>query len=276
MTDSGGMQVGLAAYLPFGAPALASGVIDAKRFTGHERDGSGLDYMLARYYNWGWGRFLSVDPSVSSMDPARPQSWNRYTYAMNNPLRFVDPDGAQSVPTTPVTQIVGKYMFHFDPLHGVGQGWHIDVSVKRGGQWTKIGRLVPGEDGLKSLAHLGKSEEVPKAALKALLKKEESFSPKARAVLAAMLEECESLAAAKAALKTAGKVLGKLAIPLAIVTEIAFMEQANASDDKEAIQEANMISLIMFGKPMDRLDGNQLRQLWAELAGGKKLGEGAK
>ncbi|HEV7767309.1 MAG TPA: RHS repeat-associated core domain-containing protein [Thermoanaerobaculia bacterium] len=39
------------------------------------------------------GRFLSVDPAKESIDPNQPQTWNRYTYAGNNPLRYVDPDG---------------------------------------------------------------------------------------------------------------------------------------------------------------------------------------
>jgi hypothetical protein len=49
--------------------------------------------MLARYYTSTAGRFLSVDPASSSSDPLQPQSWNRYSYAANNPLRYIDPDG---------------------------------------------------------------------------------------------------------------------------------------------------------------------------------------
>jgi len=45
-----------------------------------------------RTYASGLGRFLSVDPKMSARLQA-PQSWNRYAYAWNNPLKFVDPDG---------------------------------------------------------------------------------------------------------------------------------------------------------------------------------------
>ena len=43
----------------------------------------------------GLGRFLSLDPTRRSQDPRRPQSWNRYVYALNNPLRFIDPNGLE-------------------------------------------------------------------------------------------------------------------------------------------------------------------------------------
>jgi hypothetical protein len=36
---------------------------------------------------------MSLDPSQSSADPLKPQTWNRYVYTLNNPLRFIDPDG---------------------------------------------------------------------------------------------------------------------------------------------------------------------------------------
>ena len=39
------------------------------------------------------GRFISPDPLLSSGDISDPQSWNRYTYALNNPLIFTDPLG---------------------------------------------------------------------------------------------------------------------------------------------------------------------------------------
>jgi hypothetical protein len=52
-----------------------------------------LDFFGARYFSGAQGRFASVDPSMLSTVLANPQSWNRYTYALNNPLRYVDPNG---------------------------------------------------------------------------------------------------------------------------------------------------------------------------------------
>jgi RHS repeat-associated protein len=76
--------------------------LEPMKFTGHERDYTTsfdsnvhdyLDYMHARYYSPGWGRFLSVDPTWESADLGKPQSWNRYSYVMNNPINATDPDG---------------------------------------------------------------------------------------------------------------------------------------------------------------------------------------
>ncbi|MEM7353878.1 MAG: RHS repeat-associated core domain-containing protein, partial [Acidobacteriota bacterium] len=61
-------------------------------FAGHERDFSvGTDSMHARHYFPALGRFLSTDPAPG--DFTAPLSWNRYTYALSNPLTYVDPDG---------------------------------------------------------------------------------------------------------------------------------------------------------------------------------------
>ncbi len=87
-------------YFPFGEEALASGGSNVTLgFTGHEldtNDSTGtiddLTYMMARYQHPQLGRFLSFDPGDSAK-PAKPQTWNKYVYAVNNPLRFVDPDG---------------------------------------------------------------------------------------------------------------------------------------------------------------------------------------
>jgi RHS repeat-associated protein len=65
-----------------------------QKFTGYERDDeTGLDYAQARYYSSLIGRFTSPDPLLSSGKPLQPQSWNRYSYVLNNPLKFVDPKG---------------------------------------------------------------------------------------------------------------------------------------------------------------------------------------
>jgi murein DD-endopeptidase MepM/ murein hydrolase activator NlpD len=78
--------------------------------------------MLARYYSAGLGRFLSVDPAADSVELENPQTWNRYTYALNNPLRFNDPDGE-----------------HVNPVTGT-------EGVKRGGGLGQVRRDASGRD----------------------------------------------------------------------------------------------------------------------------------
>src|SRR5512136_2198390 len=57
------------------------------RSSGKERDvETGLDYFGARYYSGAQGRFTSPDPGAWIF--LEPQSINRYSYALNNPLRF--------------------------------------------------------------------------------------------------------------------------------------------------------------------------------------------
>ncbi len=47
--------------------------------------------MTGRIYDPALARFLTPDPVVSMRSPS--QSWNRYAYAENSPLRFTDPTG---------------------------------------------------------------------------------------------------------------------------------------------------------------------------------------
>jgi RHS repeat-associated protein len=93
-------------YLPFGeewcagppaGPCSSLPPGQSRRFTGKERDAeSGLDYFGARYYGSKTGRFTTVDPVYTWRENlADPQRWNRYGYARNNPLKFVDPDGRE-------------------------------------------------------------------------------------------------------------------------------------------------------------------------------------
>ena len=93
-------------YLPFGEEIVAgtggrtvqTGYSNSdtvrQKFTGYERDAeTNLDYAQARYYASSQGRFASLDPLAASARLATPQSWNRYPYVLNNPVRFVDPSG---------------------------------------------------------------------------------------------------------------------------------------------------------------------------------------
>lgn len=64
------------------------------RFTSKERDAeTGLDYFGARYLSAAQGRFTSPDPLLASGRVENPQTWNRYAYVLNNPLRLIDRTG---------------------------------------------------------------------------------------------------------------------------------------------------------------------------------------
>jgi RHS repeat-associated protein len=51
-------------------------------------------YFPERQYRSSQGRWLSPDPAgLSAVNASNPQSWNRYAYVLNNPLRYSDPLG---------------------------------------------------------------------------------------------------------------------------------------------------------------------------------------
>jgi RHS repeat-associated protein len=107
VNDEGKIKSKATVY-PYGKTVKEESFAGAKNrylFTGKERDG-GLDYFGARYYNSRIGKFVSVDPALSTFAV--------YDYAGNNPLINVDPDGndftkAYEVPgRSPITiHIVG-------------------------------------------------------------------------------------------------------------------------------------------------------------------------
>jgi RHS repeat-associated protein len=66
--------------------------VTERGFTGHEHlDDFGLINMNGRLYDPVLGRFLNADPVIQF--PGFTQSYNSYSYVMNNPLRFTDPTG---------------------------------------------------------------------------------------------------------------------------------------------------------------------------------------
>ena len=113
-------------YLPFGEEigagvggrSVAQGYNQAmprQTFSKKERDEeTGLDYFLARYYSSAQGRFTSPDEFTGGPEElynfadfaaenptfyaelTAPQTLNKYQYCVNNPLRFIDPDGHQT------------------------------------------------------------------------------------------------------------------------------------------------------------------------------------
>ncbi len=118
-------------YGPFGEQVTVSTVVQ-KSYAGLFRDGeAGLDYAEARSYQVRTGRFNAPDPVYAGL--FAPQAWNRYGYALNNPLSFVDPTGlvADSCTTT-------------DTWSQDGDNWILNTTLKckdnngggGGGSWA--------------------------------------------------------------------------------------------------------------------------------------------
>ncbi|WP_235570089.1 RHS repeat-associated core domain-containing protein [Lysobacter sp. Root916] len=102
-TNTSGAVIERTNYEPYGSPINKT--INGIGYTGHVMDGAtGLTYMQQRYYDPTLGRFLSVDP-VSAVERGDLRLLNRYSYAYNNPYKFVDPDGRLGQVAGPV--IVG-------------------------------------------------------------------------------------------------------------------------------------------------------------------------
>lgn len=93
------------------ANSTANGSSTYKGYTGHDMlDHLGLIHMGGRVYDPDAGRFLSADLFVQA--PGNSQSYNRYSYVLNNPLSLVDPTGYRGVSTestadkSPPTEVV--------------------------------------------------------------------------------------------------------------------------------------------------------------------------
>ncbi|HXX18699.1 MAG TPA: RHS repeat-associated core domain-containing protein [Candidatus Acidoferrum sp.] len=86
------------AYGPYGEPYAQSGTPDLS-FTGANQDTAPNLYDFpAREYGIQ-GRWPSPDPAgMASVAPSNPQTWNRYAYALNDPLTVIDPAGLENDP----------------------------------------------------------------------------------------------------------------------------------------------------------------------------------
>ncbi len=108
MTDPSGAVVWSATYSSFGEAHVdpASTVTNNLRFPGQYEDReTGLHYNWFRYYGPGSGRYLRIDPLLSLTNVRNdfyfiiplllemPSKHLPYVYALNNPNRFIDPEG---------------------------------------------------------------------------------------------------------------------------------------------------------------------------------------
>ncbi len=95
LTDSGGNLTQHYEYSAYGRDRYTystSAFPVSQRFTSQVKDeDTGLYYYGARYYDPELGRFIQPDTIIS--DLGNPQTYNHYSYTLNNPLRYTDPTG---------------------------------------------------------------------------------------------------------------------------------------------------------------------------------------
>ncbi|MFS3859428.1 RHS repeat domain-containing protein [Proteus mirabilis] len=100
-TDGQGQLVSYEEYYPYGGTAIWSSenTVEANyktiRYSGKERDSTGLYYYGYRYYQPWIGRWLSADPA-GTVD-----GLNLYRMVRNNPVTLRDPDGRMPIPPAP-------------------------------------------------------------------------------------------------------------------------------------------------------------------------------
>lgn len=92
ISSDGGNYLNRYGYLPFGETQFMEETLAGNPFQfvgqfGLTRDGSGLDFVRARFYSSQDGRFVSDDPAGTS------GGVNLYRYASNSPNNYVDPSG---------------------------------------------------------------------------------------------------------------------------------------------------------------------------------------
>lgn len=106
--------------------------------------------MHARYFSAHLGRFHSIDPVGGA--PNWPQTWNRYSYTIGNPLKYTDPEGL--FPFFPL----GEIPLFFDEITVNAQAFVL--SVRAFNPFTGVaglGSLISGRGFFNSLQGTGDS-----------------------------------------------------------------------------------------------------------------------
>ena len=125
--NTSGTAVFSAQYDPWGVQTVTTNTIKYNRgYCGHEMlNDFQLINMNGRMYDPYLGRFLSPDNYVQL--PTSAQSFNRYSYCLNNPLKYVDPEGEYFGIDDLIAALVGGsinvivHVFSGD-IHSFGQG----------------------------------------------------------------------------------------------------------------------------------------------------------
>lgn len=114
------------------------------KYSGKELDtshGLNLYDFSARHYDGTVPRFTTVDPLAE-----KHYSWSPYVYCLNNPLRFIDPDGRTEeerlAAIAQIKQYIGKAYSEMDCSETVDRAVRVSTSIV-----LKKGKGVDKEDG---------------------------------------------------------------------------------------------------------------------------------
>lgn len=136
-------MIGRQDYTPFGTPVLNGTSMPREGFGGNEKDDETQQmYFHARSLAARTGRFNSPDAVFGAMD--EPQRWNRYAYALNQPLHYLDPFGTNAErPGNPFTCSNPEA---YAELHcGTLEMWYLMILT--GGPSSSAGSLEGTETG---------------------------------------------------------------------------------------------------------------------------------
>ncbi|WP_437635622.1 RHS repeat domain-containing protein [Sorangium sp. So ce854] len=157
--DGAGLVIGYEEYHPYGTTAYwsASSAVEVSRkryrYTGKEKDEeTGLYYHGARYYAPWLGRWTAADPAGMVDGP------NLFLYALDNPVRLMDPDGAAVAPGLTEEQ-KARLIANPPPAH-IPRGAKVGYlnQGRSAGTYVKGGRRHAGDS-----ASAGKGGERPQA-----------------------------------------------------------------------------------------------------------------
>jgi len=145
-TDQNGSEIQNFTYTAFGQSRYTqspNAFKMSRRYTGQVLDdATGLYYYNARYYDPILGRFTQPDAIIPNS--FNPQSYNRYSYVQNNPLRFTDPSGnaPELIAITYNLNTGGGSATYQD--HQFGQGYGIGLHSPPSGPLFAAAVLVGG------------------------------------------------------------------------------------------------------------------------------------
>ncbi len=140
--DTNGSLSSMLRYKAWGENRYTNGTTPTSyHFTGQREEsglGAGVYFYGARWYDSGLGRFLQADTVVPGA--GNPQAYNRYSYVLNNPLRYIDPTGHENEASDFIQGVLSQWSFNNNWWNPVAQQ-AVKVTPNES-EWKTAGRHI--------------------------------------------------------------------------------------------------------------------------------------